>query len=278
MTCFREFTENWRIQLPIQKPEYRDPKQYDYIDELSDIELAWECLRRNSEYIEGFREWSSLMQHHSAAFHSINSRSKNTTDIEAFTQKAINTKTEADVLCDKLCERFRLSKNIGLLNPYVSALEQPGYIAFLGTVFEVDDLPKPALLRLWVAGEEVPGFKAPLNSDLCMDVRIVAERSIEDQLDSIKKFYEFMHRRGHRSIQNAKQKTVRKRPQIKEYLRIFDARSAGLGNKEIAKVFYKELESNDPNYAQNQVSRYYSRAKKWVNFGYLKLIPNDLNV
>ena len=35
-------------------PNWRDPKDYDYIKGLSASGLAWECLRRNPRYREAF--------------------------------------------------------------------------------------------------------------------------------------------------------------------------------------------------------------------------------
>jgi hypothetical protein len=33
-----------------KKPDWRDSSTYDYLDDLSAEELAWECLRRNPAY------------------------------------------------------------------------------------------------------------------------------------------------------------------------------------------------------------------------------------
>jgi len=246
----RHLTENWRVQIPIQKSDWKDPAQYEYVTELNDRELAWEFLRRNPDYIEGFKRWSALMQ--------------------------CREVREADVLCDTLCEQFRLSKTIGLLNPYLNALEQ-GQLGFAPTIFDGDDLPTQELLRYWIDGEEVSFMDdiPPLSSRLCMEVRIVAERPLEEQLDAIRDYYEWMHRRGDRPLKSEKPKTVRNRPQeFKNYLRILDAKIEGVLNADIAGVMYPG-EVRKP--AQDKISKQLKKANEWMSSGYLKLVPTDVS-
>ena len=217
-------------------PNWRDAADYRYLARRDNDQIAWEFLRRNSEYREAFFQWLPLWQRSRA--------SGRTEDI-----------AELDAACTTLCERFGLVEKFGPRHP--ASLIHP--------TFQDCFRPNVQVLAHRSNGHELNFYDPPPPDSLNnFDVRIVAERPLEEQLERISILYKEMVR-GIRRPTNPKLDASK----YTIYLRILDALNSGAKLPEIVRGLHPEEVFET---AYERVKKQKSAALAFAAKGYLEIV------
>lgn len=218
-------------------PDWQSPSDYDYLKGREPDQLAWEFLRRNKTYIAAFFEWLPVWQD--------------------WWRPDVATPSKAvDDGCAALCVKFGLSEKFGPRHP--SSLMAP--------TFEDAFRPNVDILARWTDGVEMDFYHPPPpDCRNCIDVRIVAERPLEEQLERIRIMYDDMTR----GAKHPKKANNQDALTYGTYLRILDALQAGASVAAIARAFAPD---EDKSTSEDRVKKQKKRACGLVDFGYLALV------
>jgi len=251
----RDSMLGWCEPGETQALDWKNAEDYAFVLQLQDRELAWEFLRRNQDYVKGFSEWAALRQNISQKAAESSYRVSD--------EQCQEWEQTLDQECDALCDQFGISKNFGIRHPDAGA-----------PLFEVEDVKVCEFLRYWIDGVELPLCDdLPPNTKLCMDVRVVAERSIDEQLAEIRRWYFSMREMYGEHLPTRTVGSIRLQKSLyPEYLRILDAKSKGATNAEITAVLFPNDVDNIA--AQKRLSERIKSARKIVNGGYLAIAGN----
>lgn len=244
MGYVRNLIFTWLDPVEPVRRDWKDPNEYEFIKSCRPSDIAWEFLRRNNDYVADYCEWAELRRRAEAL--SVGQKTEGTLDTRTLLQ-------EADDLCDQLCDKYGLSRDMGLCHPNKGV-----------PLFSCEN----------VAVAEPLGFDGQhlvsLDEDAIgtMDVRIVLDRPIEPQLEQIRQWYDdhkaALLRQQRNSVEH---KWARLQPNIyPTYLRILDAVSAGVSIPEIAKNLYPN--SSIPDFDLRKVHQQKQRATAIMNVEY----------
>lgn len=248
----------------VNRPDFPNLQNYEFVIGLSNREMAWEFLRRNAEFCKHHKEWNELNRKCAQEImdYPLSMPSHEFAKCHSTLQEKLDKKR------GELCERFGLAKGTGGLHFDAGA---PGVFEDLGPIGAI-------YLCQWVDGVKIPMFEdEPLKSQLCMDIRIVAEESIEQQLRDIVAYYHAMKRHSvGLSVDESLKKSRRQLDKYPTYLLVFDAFELGFSITEIADVLRpKSKNFDDRKAAHDYVSKSLKAATELVNGGYLKIAAHD---
>lgn len=221
-----------------RQPDWRNAAEYAYLDGRAIDQIAWEFLRRNEAYRQAFFEWLPGWQ--------------------AWWRPLVGCgppPPDVDEGCTALCERFGLSDKFGPHHP--ASIMMP--------VFADRHRPNIQILGRWINGVKLDFYDPPpadcLNS---FEVRVVADRPLEEQIDRIRIIYDEM-------LHGIKQPKAPKLTPGKytTYLRILDGLESGAGMPEIAQTLYP-LDGREAAY--DRVKKQKAKALNLTDRGYLDLV------
>lgn len=242
--------------METSKLNWKNPKDYDFLNDLGPNQWAWEFLRRNQKYKEDWKLFNKKWQ--------------------SYLVKSPKSKF-GGVLITPEFSRFesRLSSKWGLdemRNPdilYPDRINDPDGIKFLfdgGFDTSLMGLSKREKYFLYWG---VPDFETGKIS-----FTFNFHEPLEPQLQIVKKRFQDLQ-------QKAKKKGLSVRtafkPRINEWkllLRIFDAKISGIKNKDIAAIFFPDEVSKAEFAKEKRVHDKYLQAKKYINRDY-RLIPSN---
>lgn len=232
------------ILAPACWPDWRDASAYGYLSHNHPDKWAWEYLRRNQDYIDAFTAFLPVWQE--------------CCGMGEYPISNPPLSPAVTELSNQICQRFHLSPHGGPRNP--NALIEP--------MFADEYVPHVEVLASWHDGKKLDHLIGPPKTGHWVDIRITAERPVEEQIERIKDIYA--------GLTVGLKRPKQQRPQPAKnilYLRCLDALKAEAEYREIAEILYPPEGSNA--ITIDRVKKHIRKTRALVNGGYRTFVQRN---